>query len=57
MGRYVNGVMGADWTRYNEQFTPIIARSLVLHFLDEKSLPGGKMTWANHPEMAAEVRV
>ncbi|KAK8851826.1 monooxygenase [Apiospora arundinis] len=52
MDRYVNPVTGADWTRYNKHFAPMIARSLVLDFLAERNLPCGKMEWQNHPEMA-----
>ncbi|KAK8122044.1 hypothetical protein PG984_010714, partial [Apiospora sp. TS-2023a] len=54
MDRYVSGLTGSDWRRYNQQFAPMIAQSLVLDFLGEENLPRGKMAWQNHPEMAVD---
>ncbi|KAK8061456.1 hypothetical protein PG994_007822 [Apiospora phragmitis] len=56
MDRYVNQVTGADWTRYHEQFGPMISRSLVLNFLSEQNLPRGEMAWQNHPDMAIDMQ-
>jgi 2-polyprenyl-6-methoxyphenol hydroxylase-like FAD-dependent oxidoreductase len=50
--RYVTGATNADWKRYHRQIGPILAKSFVLDYLEEKNLPAGKFAWANYPKVA-----
>lgn len=48
--RFLSGATGEDWKRYHEDFAPLISRSLVLPFLEEKNMPPGRMSWLRHPD-------
>ena len=52
--RFFSAATGGDWKRYHEDFAPLISRSLVLEFLEEKNMAPGRMSWLRHPDTRVE---